>query len=141
VSTPPVDGHEPVDENLPERDDLYTNPGIPEHHWRPTDVDPKLEKRAERQVATRFALSSICTVLLVVSYFAVGKDDTIGGLGAQNLTLGLSLAGALLFLGIGVIQWARKLMADFEIVEYRHPAGSSDEDRAVTLAALDQGIS
>ncbi len=141
MSTPPVDGHEPVDENLPARDDLYANPGLPEHHWRPTDVDPKMEKRAERQVATLFGLSSICTVLLVVSYFAVGKDDTIGGLGAQNLTIGLSLAGALLFLGIGVIQWARKLMADFEIVEYRHPAGSSDEDRAATLAALDQGIS
>jgi quinol---cytochrome c reductase iron-sulfur subunit len=140
VSTPPVDGHEPVDENLPERDDLFANPGLPEHHWRPTDVDPRMEKRAERQVATLFGLSAICTVLFVVSYFAVGKDDTVGNLGAQNLTLGLSLAGALLFIGIGVIQWARKLMADQEIVENRHPAGSSDEDRVVTLEAFNQGV-
>jgi ubiquinol-cytochrome c reductase iron-sulfur subunit len=129
-----------VDENLPERDDLYANPGLPEHHWRPTDVDPHAEKRAERQVATLFTLSAICTVLFVVSYFAVGKDDTIGGYGAQNLTLGLSLAGALLFIGLGVIQWARKLMADVEIVEDRHPVSSSAEDRQVTLAALNQGI-
>ncbi|HEU5035927.1 MAG TPA: Rieske 2Fe-2S domain-containing protein [Nocardioides sp.] len=141
MSTPPTHtSHEPVDENLPERDDLFANPGLPEHHWRPTDVDPGMEKRAERQVATLFGLSSICTVLLVVAYFAVDKGDTIAGLGAQNLTLGLSLAGALLFLGLGIIQWARKLMADVEIMEYRHPAASSEEDREVTLAALDQGI-
>lgn len=141
MSTPIGDGHEePQDENLPERDDLYANPGLPEHHWRPTDVDPKAEKRAERQVATLFGLSAICTVLFVVSYFTVDWDDTVAGYGAQNLTLGLSLAGALLFIGIGIIQWARKLMADVEIVEYRHPAASSEDDRAATLAALNAGL-
>ena len=142
MSTPPTphEGHEHEDANLPERDDLYANPGLPEHHWRPTDVDPAMEKRAERQVATLFTLSAICTVLFVVSYFAVGKDDTFAGLGAQNLTLGLTLAGALLFIGLGIIQWARKLMADVEIVEDRHAVASSEEDRAVTLAALNQGI-
>ena len=134
------DEHEPVDENLPERDDLYANPGLPEHHWRPTDVHPKAERRAERQVATLFMLSAICTVLFVVAYFTVDADDSIGGFGAQNLAFGLSLAGALLFIGVGVIQWARELMADQEIVEFRHPARSSDEDRAATLEALDQGI-
>jgi ubiquinol-cytochrome c reductase iron-sulfur subunit len=141
VSTPIGDGHdEPYDDNLPERDDLFDNPGIAEHHWRPTDVDPKAEKRAERQVATLFGLSTLCTVLFVVSYFAVGSDDTIAGFGAQNLTLGLTLAGALLFIGIGIIQWARKLMAAQEIVEYRHPAASSEEDRAATLEALGAGL-
>jgi ubiquinol-cytochrome c reductase iron-sulfur subunit len=131
---------EPVDENLPARDDLYANPGLHEHQWRPTDVDPKAERRAERQVATLFGLSAICTVLFIVTYFTVGSDDTVGGLGAQNVAFGLSLAGALLFIGIGVIQWARKLMADQEIVEYRHPASSSDEDRAATLEALSTGL-
>ncbi len=150
MSTPPVndssgqpidDGHgEPVDDNLPARDDLFANPGLHEHQWRPTDVDPKAEKRAERQVATLFGLSAVCTVLFVVSYFAIGRNDTIGGFGAQNLAFGLTLAGALLFIGIGIIQWARKLMADVEIVEYRHPASSSDDDRAATIAALNQGL-
>jgi ubiquinol-cytochrome c reductase iron-sulfur subunit len=130
----------PVDENLPARDDLYANPGLPEHHWRPTDVDPKAEKRAERQVTAMFTLSAICTILLLVSYFAIDADDTFGGLGAQNLAFGLTLAGALLFIGIGIIQWARKLMADQEIVEYRHPASSSEEDRQATLAALNAGL-
>ncbi|MVQ51409.1 Rieske 2Fe-2S domain-containing protein [Nocardioides sp. MAH-18] len=138
-----MDGHghdEPVDENLPERDDLYANPGVHEHLWRPTDVDPKAEKRAERQVATLFTLSALCTVLFVVCYVVVGPDETLAGFGAQNLLFGLTLAGALLFLGIGIIQWARKLMADQEIVEYRHPARSSDEDRATTIEALNTGI-
>jgi len=132
---------EPVDDdNLPVRDDLYANPGLPEHHWRPTDVDPRAEKRAERQVATLFGLSAICTILFIVCYVTVGENDTIAGMGAQNVTLGLTLAGALLFIGIGIIQWARKLMADVEIVEYRHPAASSAEDRTATLEALGTGL-
>jgi ubiquinol-cytochrome c reductase iron-sulfur subunit len=135
--------HEPVDENLPVRDDLFPNPGLAEHQWRPTDVDPKAEKRAERQVAALFGLSALCSVLLVVSYvaFDVGDDpDIVGGFGASNLTIGLSMAGMLLFLGIGIIQWARKLMADQEIVEYRHPAGSSEEDRTASVASFNQGV-
>ncbi|MGB0099676.1 MAG: Rieske 2Fe-2S domain-containing protein [Nocardioides sp.] len=135
------DGHELV--NLPDEkviDDLYANPGLPEHHWRPTDVDPRAERRAERQVAALFGLSMVCTVLFVVSYFGIDRDAVFGGLGAQNLALGLSLAGALLFIGIGIIQWARKLMADVEIAEDRHPAASSDADRESTLAAFNTGV-
>ncbi len=123
------------------------NPGLPEHVWRPTDVDPKAEKRAERQVAGLFGLSAICAVLFVVSYFAFevngGGDgetvETVFGLGASNVALGASLGMALLLIGVGLIQWARKLMGDHEIVEMRHPARSSDEDRAETLRVLDLG--
>jgi ubiquinol-cytochrome c reductase iron-sulfur subunit len=123
------------------------NPGLPEHHWRPTDVDPKAERRAERQVASLFGLSAVCAVLFVVSYFAFdvngGGDgetvQTIGGLGASNVALGASLGFALLLIGVGLIQWARKLMSDHEIVEMRHPARSSDEDRAETLRVLNLG--
>ena len=96
----------------------------------PTDVDPKAEKRAERQVAALFGLSAICAVLFVVSYFAFDvngggggeKVQTVFGLGASNVALGASLGLALLLIGIGLIQWARKLMGDHEIVEMRHPA-------------------
>ena len=123
------------------------NPGLPEHVWRPTDVDPKAETRAERQVAGLFGLSAICAVLFVVSYFAFevngGGDgetvETVFGLGASNVALGASLGMALLLIGVGLIQWARKLMGDHEIVEMRHPARSSDEDRAETLRVLDLG--
>jgi ubiquinol-cytochrome c reductase iron-sulfur subunit len=139
-------------DNLPEKQpaagpleaaDPIADPGLPAHTWRPTDVDPKAERRAERQIAALFGLSAVCAVLFVVSYFAfeIGEvTTTFAGLGASTLALGLSLAGALLFIGIGIIQWARKLMADAEIVEMRHPARSSDEDREYTLAALNTGI-
>jgi ubiquinol-cytochrome c reductase iron-sulfur subunit len=123
------------------------NPGLPEHVWRPTDVDPRAEKRAERQVAGLFGLSTICAVLFVVSYFAFQvngggdgeKVETVFGLGASNVALGASLGFALLFIGIGLIQWARKLMGDHEIVEMRHPARSSDEDRLETIRVLNLG--
>ena len=134
-------GHLPA---TPDQDgDPLPNPGLPPHHWRPTDVDPRAEKRAERQVAAWFVLSMLCTVLFVVSYFAleVGDNhDTFLYFGASTVALGSSLGGALMALGIGVIQWARKLMTDHELVEMRHPAASSDDDRATTLAALTTGM-
>jgi ubiquinol-cytochrome c reductase iron-sulfur subunit len=128
-------------------DEPLANPGLPEHAWRPTDVDPRAERRAERQVATLFGLSAVCAVLFVVSYFSFGVNggadgaevDTVFGLGASNVALGASLSGALLFIGIGLIHWARKLMGDHEIVEMRHPARSSDEDREETLRVLALG--
>lgn len=116
------------------------NPGLPAHLPRPTDVDPAMEKRAERQVATLFGLSSVFALLFCVAYFAVGKRDEFIGLGALHVALGTTLGLSLLFIGIGAIQWSRKLMSDHEIVEYRHPAASSEEDRAEAVAALEQGI-
>ena len=119
------------------------NPGMHEHQPRPTDVDEKAEKRAERQIATFFGLATIFSLLFVVAYFAfsVGEDpDLILGYGASTVTLGLCLGLALLFIGIGAIQWSRKLMSDVEIVEPRHPIRSSDADREETLTALNTGI-
>ncbi len=68
-------------------DALLPDPGLHEHTWRPTDVDPRAERRAERQVAAFFGLSAVATVLFVVSYFAIkaGFDgDTFIGLGART---------------------------------------------------------
>ncbi|HEU5455525.1 MAG TPA: Rieske 2Fe-2S domain-containing protein [Nocardioides sp.] len=123
--------------------DPIANPGLPAHTWRPTDVDPRAEKRAERQVAVLFGLSALCTVGFIVAYFALGigeGGDTILGLGASTVALGLFMSGAFLFIGIGVIQWARKLMSDHEITEERHIAASSPEDREETLKALSAGL-
>ncbi len=137
-----LDGH--GDHGLPALppDEPIRNPGLPAHTWRPTDVDEKAEKRAERQVAGLFGLSAVCAVLFIVAYVTVengDNHDTVLGLGASTVALGSALGFALLFIGIGIIQWARKLMADHEIVEMRHPAKSSDEDRAETLGILAQG--
>jgi len=128
----PVPAEEPI-----------ANPGMSPHAPRPTDVDDKAERRAERQVATLFVLSMVCAVLFVVAYFGleVGETtDTFLGLGASNVGLGVSLGLALLFIGIGVIQLARKLMGDHEIEEARHAVASSPEDREATLTALKLGV-
>jgi ubiquinol-cytochrome c reductase iron-sulfur subunit len=123
--------------------DPIADPGLHEHQPRPTDVDERAEKRAERQIAALFGLSSIFTILFVVSYFVfkVGDNPTIiGGYGASNVALGVTLGLALLLIGVAAIQWARKLMSDVEIVEMRHPARSSDEDREVAVASYQQGV-
>jgi quinol---cytochrome c reductase iron-sulfur subunit len=118
------------------------DPGLPEHEPRPTDVDPAMEKRAERQVAGMFILASVLIIANAVAYFAFAPGpggETFLGWGASNLFLGLTLGLALLLIGAGLIQWARKLMGDHEIVEYRHGASSSTEDREEALAQFYQG--
>ncbi len=127
--------------NLPAEEPI-PNPGLPEHTWRPTDVDEAAEKRAERQIASMYVLSMVCVVLFVDTYVdPAGGDNwnTFLGLGASTVGLGVFLGLALLLIGAGTIQWARKLMSDHEMVEMRHPARSSDEDREGTLAALAVG--
>ncbi|MDN4160705.1 Rieske 2Fe-2S domain-containing protein [Nocardioides sp. SOB72] len=128
---------------MPESAEPIADPGLPAHEWRPTDVDERQEKRAERQVAGMFGLSAICVLLFLISYFTFDIGDnhsTFAGFGASTVTLGTTFGLALLFIGIGIIQWARKLMGDHEISEMRHPARSSDEDREATLAALNAGL-
>ena len=123
--------------------DPIPDPGMHEHEPRPTDVDERAEKRAERQIATLFGVSALFTVLFVVSYFVfeIGDEPTIIlGYGASNVALGTTLGVALLCIGIAAIQWARKLMSDVEIIEMRHPARSSDEDREDALASFQAGV-
>ncbi len=132
------DGHLPVAAEEP-----IPDPGLEAHQWRPTDVDPRAEKRAERQVALLFGLAVVGSILFIVSYivFKVGDDpDTVANLGASNVALGLCLALTLLAMGTGMIQWARKLMGDHEIVEMRHPASSSQEDREAAVAILQTSL-
>lgn len=132
------------DDHLPAvPEEPIANPGLPEHLPRPTDVDPVAEKRAERQVATLFGLSAVFALLFCVAYFTLDigdNPDVFLGLGASTAALGACIGASLLCIGIGAIQWSRKLMSDHEIVEYRHPAASSEEDRAEAIAALETGI-
>ncbi len=90
-----------------------------------------------------FGLSSVFALLFVVSYFVfkVGDDPTVvGGYGASNVALGVCLGMSLLLIGVGAIQWARKLMNDEEIVEMRHPAASSDADRIEAVGLFNKGV-
>ena len=126
-------------ENLPAADPI-ADPGLPEHQWRPTDVDPAQERRAERQVTGMFLTAALLFVLFVVAYFAVEVDAIIFDYSASNIALGVTLGGGLLLIGMGIIQWAKKLMADHEMVEMRHPAASSKEDREAVMKDINAGI-
>lgn len=120
--------------------DPVPDPGLPEHQYRPTDVNSALEKRAERQVAAMFATAALLSVCFCIAYVTIDKDATFLGWSALNFTLGATLGTALLLIGSGVIKWAKQLMGDHEMVEHRHPSASSDEDRANALAALNAGL-
>ena len=137
-----VDLGDAVDPHTPTPGDPIDNPGLSTHQPRPTDVDEASEKRAERQIAAMFVLSAVFVLLFCVAFFTIDIGDnleTFMGLGAQNLALGMALGLSFLMIGIGAIQWARKLMSDHEIVEMRHAIASPEEDRKVALAELRQG--
>ena len=116
-----------------------------EHHQRITDTDPKAAKRAERQVALMFGLSALLTIAWVAAYVAVPTNvfidlGPVGTVQLSNLLLGVLFGLATLLIGLGAIQWAKKLMADEEIIDERHPLGSSEEDRAAAKEMFDQGV-
>jgi ubiquinol-cytochrome c reductase iron-sulfur subunit len=122
----------------------FENPGLAPHVHRLADTDPRAAKRAERQVAAMFTLSIIGTLVFCISYFAVGKTDTVWlpGIGTtllQNLLLGLGLGFGLFFIGIGAVHWAKTLMPDEEVVEERHPLRSSDEVRDGAVDVMKTG--
>ena len=124
--------------------DPIADPGLHEHTPRPTDIDERAAKRAERQIATMFGLAALFSILFCVAYFVfqIGDNpDTILGYGASNVALGLTLGLALLLIGVGAIQWARKLMSDVEIAEDRHALASSETDREEAIAAFNVGVS
>jgi ubiquinol-cytochrome c reductase iron-sulfur subunit len=131
--------HDHEHEHLVRTAEPIPDPGVPPHEPRITDVDAALEKRAERQVAGMFGLASLFGLLFCVAYFTIDADQTFGGWGAQNLALGLTLGLSLLLIGVGAIQWAKKLMADHEIIEYRHPGASSQADINATVDAFTAG--
>jgi ubiquinol-cytochrome c reductase iron-sulfur subunit len=117
------------------------DPGLPEHLYRPQDVDESQARRTERQISGMFLVAAVLFVGFFVAYFAIDIDETFLGWSAQNFAFGITLGGGLLLIGVGIIQWAKKLMGDHEMIEMRHPAASSQEDRAAVLEDLNAGIS
>ncbi|ADB31852.1 Rieske (2Fe-2S) domain protein [Kribbella flavida DSM 17836] len=120
------------------------DPGIEPHEHRITDIDPQAADRAERQVATMFTLAGLLALGSCVAYFAIPKDSTLvfGPLSgnANNMTIGLCLGLALFLIGAGAIQWAKRLMVDTEIVELRHPASATPEQRADIIEGFQTGV-
>lgn len=118
---------------------------LPPHHLRITDTDPRAARRAERQVAVMFALSALLVVGFIVAYVTVPTENfvnlgPIGIVNSSNLLLGLTFGGAVFLIGAGAIHWAKKLMADEEIADERHPVGSPQEDKDAALEAFQAGL-
>ena len=117
--------------------DPFENPGEPPHRARRTDVDPKKQRLAERQVATFFYLSIVGSVLSIAAYVAVPIDSNdFGTVRTANLFLGLAISLALLALGIGAVYWSKSLVSDREISELRHPTRGTDATRAKAVEAF-----
>jgi ubiquinol-cytochrome c reductase iron-sulfur subunit len=119
------------------------DPGLPAHVHRKADHDPVAAKRAERQVAILFGISSLGTLLLIASFFI--PDDifvfvpVMGNQNAHQLGLGLGMAISLFFIGMGAIHWAKTLMPDQEVIAHRHEFRSPDSDRKEFVDAVKDG--
>jgi ubiquinol-cytochrome c reductase iron-sulfur subunit len=125
----------------PARTDRFENPGLPPHVPRRSDTDPKAAKRAERQIVLMFTLSALASIAFLVCFFAIDAQARvfipgIGLMSAFHLAISLTMAISLLGIGFGAIHWAKTLMPDEEVVEYRHPQVSSAEDRASVANTL-----
>ena len=121
-----------------------TDPGLPEHIHRKADENPAAAKKAERQVAILFTLSALGTILFIYSYLAIDTDlyiflPILGTTNAHELFLGLGLAMALFFIGMGAVHWAKTLMPDHEVVDVRKEQRSKDEDRSEFVATAKEG--
>lgn len=140
TTTPP--GSDDHGAELPDR---FENPGLPHHPLRRTDEDPKIAKRAERQVATLFGISILGTILLLVAYFAVQLDaslpyhEYVERVRLSNLLLGVGLFLALFGVGAGAVHLAKTLMPSEERVEERHVLRGTDEQRAQAVDILKLG--
>lgn len=132
----------PGELELPER---FENPGLAPHQHRMADHDPAAAKRAERQVAALFALSAVGTLLTIVAYYAVQRpeelpfDEFLARTQLQNFLLGFGLFLSLFCVGAGAIHWAKTLMPDEEMIEYRHLQRGTDEDRSEAVRILKEG--
>jgi ubiquinol-cytochrome c reductase iron-sulfur subunit len=105
----------------------------------------KAEKRAERAVAMAFTISALGGLGFIFAFCwgnwwhwnLPGKSQVF-----QYFTpvLGGTLAIMLLFLGIGLVLWAKWLMPEEETVQDRHDLPSSEEDKLMTEATLIVGL-
>jgi len=104
----------------------------------------KAEKRAERAVALAFVVSALGGVGFVVAFVAMPYHWHLPGT-PQNFkfytpALGGCLAIMLIFLGVGLVLWAKWLMPEEEVIQDRHDEPSSDEDKLYTEATLTVGL-
>jgi len=123
----------------------FQDPGLPEHVHRKADHDPAAAKRAEQQVAALFVISALGTVATIASYVFVHPQvyiflPILGSTNVQQLCIGIGLTVATLTIGLGAIQWAKKLMPDVEMVQERHEFRSTDAEREALVETVNEHV-
>jgi ubiquinol-cytochrome c reductase iron-sulfur subunit len=104
----------------------------------------KAEKRAERGVALSFTISALAGIAFIV-YFCAGKwrwhlPNSPQTFQYYTPVLGGTFAAMCLFLGIGLVLWAKWLMPEEETIQDRHDIASSEEDKLMTEATFTVGL-
>jgi ubiquinol-cytochrome c reductase iron-sulfur subunit len=96
------------------------------------------EKRVVRSIALMFTLCGLFALAFVAAYTFWPQHYEPNGTWDKFYTpvLGITLGLALLFLGLAVITWAKKLFAVEVAVQERHQGPSSHEDRVMTGATI-----
>ena len=114
--------------------DAVQNPGLPPHRKRVTDLDPKVDKRAERTVYTLFYVSIAGSLGAVLAYmfFPIESGD-LWDIRLHTMFVGVGMTLSLLAVGIGAVHWGKALMADHESIDLRHPVPSDTETREQAL--------
>ncbi len=106
------------------------------------------EKRAEQQVALAFVLATLFALVFVVVFWGAGwflpdwEYAVDGPLFGSLFTplLGLSMGGALLFFGVGIVLWTKKLMPHEVAVQQRHDGGSDPVDARTAGGTIMSGF-
>jgi quinol---cytochrome c reductase iron-sulfur subunit len=104
----------------------------------------KAEKRAERGVAASFTISALAGVGFIVAFVALPYGWHLPGT-PQNFrfytpALGGLLAIMMIFMGVGMVLWAKWLMPEEEVIQDRHEEPSTEEDKLMTQATLAVGL-
>lgn len=104
----------------------------------------RAEKRSERAVALCFVIAALSGVGFIVAFVALPYQWHLPGT-PQNFrfytpALGALLAALLLFMGLGLVLWAKWLMPEEEVIQDRHDEPSTEEDKLMTEATLAVGL-
>lgn len=123
----------------------YAPVPIAHNEVRRSDVSPKQAKYQQRLISLLFGLSMLCAVIFVIAYVQIPIDATVqipflGTWSMSNTVLGLTFGLGSFFIGAGVIQWAKQLMSNREMVQERHPLRSPDDAREDAIAQFEQGV-
>ncbi len=101
----------------------------------------RAERRIERAIAMMFMLSGLAGTVFVVAYIwwpweyeSGAAPDVLSKL--YTPVLGASLGLALLFLGLGIITWAKKLLPEEVSVQDRHDGPSPSDEQKLTAATI-----